>query len=462
MFSEAIYVSRRTLLMDALESGLIFLPGNGESPMNYAGNPYPFRQDSTFLYYFGLDMPGLHALIDLEAGHSWLFGKDPDMHDTVWTGPQPRIRELADRIGADRSGEITELENTLREAFANGRSVHFLPPYRHQTMVWLGRLSGMDPERIGGHASEALIEAVVAQRSVKSPEEILEMDRAVDVTGIMHRAAMQATRPGITEARLAGMMEGIAVGEGGRLSYPAIVSVQGQILHNPYHHNTLQAGQLLLADCGAETPRRYAGDITRTWPVSQSFSSRQRDIYEIVLRSQEAALAALAPGLPYRDVHLLACKVLTEGLQDLGLMTGDVEASVAAGAHALFFPHGLGHLIGLDVHDMENLGEDKVGYDEHLSRSPQFGLRALRLGRDLQPGFTLSVEPGLYFIPELIRQWEQEGRHQNFIRYDKLEPYLNFGGIRIEDLALITADGYRLLGKPIPKAISELEELRAT
>ncbi len=458
MFAPDLYASRRKVLMDDLESGLVLLPANGESPMNYTDNVYPFRQDSTFLYYIGLDRSGLFAILDIDAGKTTLFGDDADIEHLVWTGPQPTVAEMKEKTAAEDARPLSRLEGVIAEARSAGRAMHFLPPYRAETSLQLGTLLEQAPDEL--EASEALIRAVAAQRSVKSPEEVLEMDHAINISGLMHHAAMRATRPGILEARLAGIAEGIAVGEGGRLSYPAIVSIHGQVLHNPYHHNKLEGGRLLLADMGAETARHYAGDITRTWPVNKSFNSRQRDIYSIVLECQEEALQALRPGIAYRDIHLQAARKLTEGLQGLGLMRGDIEESVQAGAHALFFPHGLGHMIGLDVHDMENLGEDFVGYDGKVERSAQFGLRSLRLGKELQPGFTVSVEPGLYFIPELIQHWEKEGRHAAFIAYDKLAAWFDFGGVRIEDIALITPEGSRLVGKPIAKTIEAVEAMR--
>jgi Xaa-Pro aminopeptidase len=288
------------------------------------------------------------------------------------------------------------------------------------------------------------------------------MEKAVTISGQMHIAAMRGAMVGIKEAQLAGIVEGIAIGAGGDLAYPAILTVNGQTLHNHYHGNTLQSGQLILGDFGAETAMHYAGDITRTFPVDKQFTEQQKHIYQLVLQAEMAAIEALKPGVPYRDIHLMAARIMADGLKDLGLMKGDMEAAVAEGAHALFFPHGLGHMLGLDVHDMEDLGEDYVGYTDQIKRSEQFGLRSLRLGRELEAGFVLTVEPGLYFIPELIDQWQAAGKHKDFINYDKVADYRDFSGVRIEDNVLITEDGYRVLGEPIPKTVAEVEALRRT
>ncbi len=462
MFSKETYTSRRRALMERLQEagGLVLLMGNGEVGMNYAANPYPFRQDSTFLYFFGLDRPGLHALIDLDAGTSAVFGTDFTLDDIVWMGPQPTLKELAERCGVSSTGTPEELARQLGEACTQGRTVHYLPPYRAENKIllseWLGRPIG----GLGEGVSEALVRAVVSLRSRKSSEEVAEMERAVEITGRMHIAAMKAAREGKKEAELAGIVEGIAIAAGGRLSYPAILTVNGQTLHNHYHGNTLQKGQLVLGDFGAETAMHYAGDITRTFPVANKFTPLQRDLYQLVLQIENDAIASLRPGLPYKEVHLQAARQLARGLTDLGFMKGNPEDAVEAGAHALFFPHGLGHMIGLDVHDMEDLGEDYVGYSETVQRSSQFGTAYLRLGRELEPGFVLTVEPGLYFIPELMDKWQGDGLHTDFIDYDKVQGLRNFGGIRIEDNVLITEEGHRVLGSPIPKTVEEVEALR--
>ncbi len=440
-----------------MDAGLILLLGNEESPMNYRDNPYPFRQDSSFLYYTGLDRPHLALLLDIDEGHATLFGEEATLDHVVWMGPQPSLLEQADSSGIEHTADYERLPEVLQAALQDGRSIHFLPPYRYEVMVRLHQWIGYPLEGLAEQASRPLIQAVVDQRSYKTEEEVAEMERALTITGRMHVAAMKAARPGIREAQLAGIISGIAQGAGGQLAYPAIVTVNGQTLHNHYHGNQLETGRLVLGDFGAETSRHYAGDITRTFPVDGAFTERQKAVYEIVLQAQLGAIEALKPGVPYLDIHLLSARIIAEGLQQLGLMKGAVEDAVNEGAHALFFPHGLGHMIGLDVHDMEDLGEDLVGYTEGQPRSKQFGLRSLRLARPLESGFVLTVEPGIYFIPELIGQWQTEGRHADFIDYDKVNAFLDFSGVRIEDNVLITEEGYRVLGPPIPKSIEEVE-----
>jgi len=460
MFQSSVYQERRTRLMREAPEGLILLLGNEESPMNYAGNPYPFRQDSSFAYYVGLDQPGMAAVLDPEFQRVILFGEEATTDQIVWMGPIESLKNRAARSGIEEVQPPTELGPTLQRALDQRRTVHYLPPYRADNQIKVHQMLGIPLKQVVDQASESLIRAVVAQRSVKTEAEIREMERAVNITAAMHLAAMEGARPGILEADLLGIVEGVALAGEGYPAYPVILTVNGQFLHNHAHHNTLRSGQLVLGDFGAATSGHYAADITRTFTVDPSFSPRQREIYQIVLDAQQAALSACRPGIAFRDVHLRAAEVITGGLQQLGLMKGDVQESVKQGAHALFFPHGLGHMIGLDVHDMEDLGEQHVGYGEEFNRSPQFGLKALRLARTLQPGFTLTVEPGVYFIPQLIEQWRSERHLEQFIRYDKLESYLDFGGIRIEDNILITNDGHRLLGAPIPKGLEEVETVR--
>ncbi|MEY3050859.1 MAG: hypothetical protein RLY31_644 [Bacteroidota bacterium] len=461
MFSTQTYQSRREALRRQVGSGIILLPGNNEMPMNYRANTYPFRQDSHFLYFFGLDQPHLAGILDTESGEDWLFGDELTMEDIIWTGPQPGLKDRAGKVGVSRVLPYKELPVYLLEAASKGREIHFTPPYRHDTMIFLSRSLGISFDNLKDSASLALIRAIVAQRSVKSEEELAEMDRAVDISGAMHVAVMQAAKPGQQEAALAGIAAGIATGLGGQLAYGIILSVQGQILHNHHYGNTLRPGQLLLGDHGAETALHYAGDLTRTCPVSPAFTTRQKEIYEIVLGAETAAIDGLRPGRTYLDVHLEAARNMAEGLKSLGLMKGDMAEAVSVGAHALFFPHGLGHMIGLDVHDMEDLGEDHVGYSEQVQRSKLFGTAYLRMGRALEPGFTLTVEPGLYFIPELIDLWRSEGKFKDFIAYEILERWRDFGGIRIEDNVVVTDSGARVLGNPVPKTVAAVEALRS-
>lgn len=460
MFQPATYHARRERLQRDLGSGLALFLGNNELGMNYAGNTYHFRQDSNFLYFFGLDQPGLAAVVDVDNDRTILFGDDLSLEDVVWMGAQPRLKTLAEQVGVREVLPLRRLAGYVKKARRAGQAIHFLPPYRHDNMLLLKDMLNIPVARQKASASEAFIRGVVAQRAHKSAEEVAEMERAVNVTGAMHIAAMKNARAGQIEAELAGMVQGMAVSAGGNLSYPVILSVHGQILHNHYHGNVLQPGQMVLGDFGAETALHYAGDITRTFPVDRRFTPKQREIYEIVLDAEVSAIASLRPGIPYRDVHLAAARRISEGLKALGLLQGNLDEAVAQGAHALFFPHGLGHQIGLDVHDMEDLGENYVGYSDTVTRSTQFGTAYLRLARTLEPGFVLTVEPGIYFIPQLIDQWRRQNRFAEFINYAAVAKYRHFGGIRIEDNVLITESGHRVLGDPIPKTVAEVEALR--
>lgn len=460
MFSATTYQSRRDRLKKDLKSGLLLFLGNNEVGMNYAGNTYHFRQDSNFLYFFGIDKPGLAAVIDIDNNREIVFGDDLSLEDVVWMGDMPSMKELAAQVGVREVLPLRRLSGYVKKARRAGQAIHFTPPYRHDNMLLIKDMLNIPLPKIKGAASEVLIRAIVAQRSHKSAEEVAEMERAVNVSGAMHVAAMRAAREGQVEAELAGKVEGIAVAGGGNLSYGIILSVHGQILHNHYHGNILQKGQMVLGDFGAETAMHYAGDITRTFPVAQKFTTRQREIYDIVLGAEVGAIASLRPGITYQQVHLAAARHIAEGLKALGLMQGNLDEAVAQGAHALFFPHGLGHMIGLDVHDMEDLGENYVGYSDAVKRSDQFGTAYLRLARALEPGFVLTVEPGIYFIPQLIDQWRRKKMFAEFINYPALKKYRDFGGIRIEDNVLVTESGHRVLGEPIPKTVQEVEALR--
>lgn len=462
MFAAQTYIARRAGLLSAMDSGLILLTGNGLSPMNYTDNTFRFRQDSNFLYYLGINEPGLMGLLDVDSGQSMLFGKEPTIDDFIWTGPLDSLATLGERAGVDQVLPIDQLEGLLTAAVEAGRPVHFLPPYRPENLVRIHRWLGitLDDARTG--YSVPLIRAVVAQREIKTAEEVREVEKALEITAEMHLMAMLHARPGMTEAEVTGKVHGVAIGQGGDLAYPIILTVDGQNLHNHRHHNILRKGQLLLGDFGAETASVYSGDITRTFPVAQQFTSRQKEIYELVLQAQLAAIDAAQPGVTFKSIHLLVATLLAKGLKDLGIMQGDVEMAVAEGAHALFFPHGLGHPMGIDVHDMEDLGEAYVGYDAHTSRSKQFGLRSLRFGKALQAGHVMTVEPGLYFIPELIDLWQAENKFAAYINYEALAAYRDFGGIRIEDDILITADGNRVLGPAIPKSVAEIERIRSS
>ena len=460
MFSANTYVERREKLKEQVGSGVILLLGNEDSSMNYKDNIYPFRQDSTFLYFFGLNQPRLAAIIDINEGEEIIFGDELTIDDVIWTGPQTSIADQAVQVGVSNTQPFHKISSFINKYRGQHRNIHYLPPYRPENQMKLRSMLEIQLDSIPEHFSRTLVNAVVQQRAIKSEEELEEMEKAVNTTLKMHMTAMYMAKAGMMEADLAGMVKGVAVGGGGKLSYPVILTVNGQTLHNHHYHNELKSGQMVLGDFGAETSMCYAGDITRTFPVDQSFTTRQKEIYNIVLKAEMDCIEALKPGVAYRDVHLQAAKILTQGLKDLGIMKGDVDEAVAEGAHALFFPHGLGHMIGLDVHDMEDLGEDNVGYDDKIKRSSQFGMRSLRLGRELKEGFVLTVEPGIYFIPELIDRWRAENKFTQFLNYDKIETYKDFSGIRIEDDVAITNNGYRILGNPIPKTIEEVEAVR--
>ena len=447
MFSAETYTHRRNKIAAQVKDGFILIMGNEESPKNYKDNIYTFRQDSNFLYCCGIDQPGLYLGIDLSTGKSILFGQEITMDHIVWMGEQPSLRELADRAGIDEVGSLKALENKLSALGSAKTFIHYLPPYRSKNSAllksWLG-INDLQP-------SEKLIKAIINLREYKEEQELAEIEKALALTREMHYYVRDNAKPGMLESELSGIVGGMACTQGGDLAYPVILSVNGQILHNHYHGNTLESGHLILGDFGCETPMHYASDITRTWPVDGKLTARQKAIYQIVGDAHTAGVQALQPGIPYRDVHLIASLVIASGLKDLGLMKGDPAAAVKEGAHALFFPHGLGHMMGLDVHDMEDLGEDRVGYDEKITRSAQFGLNALRLGKALKSGHVLTVEPGIYFIPQLINQWEAKGMHKDFINYEALKAYHDFSGIRLEDNYVITEGGSKLLGPVIDK-----------
>ncbi len=458
MFPKEVYWQRRKLLRDMVGEGVILFPGNEESSMNYKDNTYRFRQDSNFLYFFGIDKPGLYGSCDVDEGEDILYGDDFTMSDIIWMGEQPRVKDLAGKAGAKNSATSEALAADLKRALQAGRQLHIMPPYRGDQIIALSGLLGIACEKVSSYISEELIRAVVKLRSVKDVHEIGEIEKAVEVAGIMHTTAMKMGFPGNYESELAGAIEGIALSHGGGVPFPVILSMNGQILHNHDHGNELEEGRMVVCDAGAETAMCYGSDITRTFPVGGKFSNRQKEIYNIVLKAHTETIRETSPGKTYREVHLMAAKIIAEGLIGLGIMKGDVDEAVAAGAHALFFPHGLGHMLGLDTHDMEGLGEDFVGYTDTIVRSEQFGLAYLRMGKELEKGFVITNEPGIYFIPDLIKQWKADRKLEQFIDYAKAESYLDFGGIRIEDDILITASGSRILGTPIPKTVEEVEE----
>lgn len=449
LFDSKTYTERRRILREKVGSGLILFFGNNNAPCNYPANGYTFRQDSSFLYYFGQERDGLVGIIDADSGQEWLLGDDIDIEDIIWTGFVPSVHDLAAQSGVGSSAPLAQLPIMLSKARGRGQKIHFLPPYRHDHMIQIADLMDMHPLQTRAAASVDLIKAVVSMRSIKSDAEVAEIERAMAIGYKMHTAAMKACRPGVTEKSIGGLMEGIAMAEGAKVSFNSIVSMHGEIFHGDPSLKPLETGRLLLVDAGAETVNNYCSDNTRTMPVSGKFTDRQRDIYSIVCACHDLTIEKARPGLKWMDMHLDVCRLMTDRLKDLGLMKGNTDDAVRAGAHAMFLQHGLGHMMGMDVHDMEGLGQIYVGFDDEVRPSEQFGTDCLRCGRRLQPGFVMTDEPGIYFIPALIDKWKAEKMHTEFINYDKLEEYRDFGGIRIEDDILITEDGCRVLGKDI-------------
>ena len=464
MFSKETYTSRRQTLKELVKDGLILLFGNNESPCNYPNNGYsPFRQDSSFLYYFGLQESGLIGVIDADSGEEWLLGDDVDVEDIVWYGSVPTIGSLAETVGVSNSARRAHIAKLVDDAKKQNRRIHFLPPYRHDIKIDIMDLVGIHPSQQAQAASLDLINAVVKMRSRKSEEEIEELERAAVIGYEMHTKAMRLIRPGRTEKFIAGQIDGTALSYGAHHSFPTIFSQHGEIMHGAPSMNSLESGRLVLCDCGGETINNYCSDNTRTMPVNGKYTQRQKEIYDIVDECHDLALEVSKPGVKYFDVHLAVCRRMTERLKELGLMKGDVDDAVEQGAHAMFLPHGLGHMMGMDVHDMEGLGQTHVGFAEQTRpRLEQFGTNCLRMGRRLEEGFVITDEPGIYFIPALIDDWKAKGHCKDFINYDLLETYKDFGGIRIEDDILITENGCRFIGeKVIPYHTADVERYMA-
>ena len=448
LFDKQTYTERRRLLKERIGSGIILLMGNNDSPANYPNNVYHFRQDSSFLYFFGLHREGLAGIIDVDNNREYLVGDDIDIDDIVWFGSVDSVADMAAQTGIQQTMPMSALPDFLGKAKASGQRIHFLPPYRHDHMIQLMDMLGIHPSRQREAASVELIKAVIDQRAVKSQGEIAEIERACAIGYEMHTTAMKMCREGVTEQEIAGRISGIASSHGCMVSFPSIVTMHGEIMHGYPSPRPLEAGRLLLCDAGAETNENYCSDNTRTTPISGQFTQRQQEIYSIVKDCHDYALTLAAPGVKWWDVHFGVCRMMTDRLKELGLMKGDTEEAVRAGAHAMFMPHGLGHMMGMDVHDMEGLGQTYVGFDDEVRPNlEQFGTCSLRMGRRLQEGFVVTDEPGIYFIPALIDEWRSTGHCAEFLNFDRLETYKDFGGIRIEDDILITKDGCRYLGK---------------
>ena len=459
LFSKSTYVERRNELKKLVGSGLIVLFGNNDSPANYPSNTYKFRQDSSFLYYFGLHRNGLVGVIDVDNDREYLVGDEIDIEDIVWYGSVTSVAEMAEMTGVARTAAMRELPAIVESAKAQGEEVHFLPPYRFDNQIQIMDLLGIHPSQQKAAASLKLIAAVVKMRTTKTEEEIAELERAAEIGYEMHTTAMRLCRPGITEQYIGGMVDGIANAYGCMVSFQTIATQHGEVMHGNPSPAKLEAGRLMLVDAGAETNENYCSDNTRTTPVSGVFTQKQKDIYNIVVECHDHVLEVAKPGVKWWDVHFAVCRIITERLQQLGLMKGDVEESLKAGAHAMFLPHGLGHSMGMDVHDMEGLGQVYVGFDNEVRPSTQFGTNALRFGRRLQKGFVVTDEPGIYFIPALIDDWKKNGTNAQFLNFDKIDEYRDFGGIRIEDDALITDEGCRFIGsKRIPYHVEDVEE----
>ena len=450
MFEKDIYIERRKALKSIMGEGIVLFVGNRLLPMNYKDNTFPFRQDSSFLYFIGIDQPDLIAIIDLDSGEEVLFGDDYALEDIIWVGDQVTLEEKSASSGIGSVRPLKDLEMVLSDAKGKKRNIHYAPVYQSDNKITLSELMGVSLEALNSGFSLELIHAIVKLRSVKEPIEVAEIEKACHTGYLMHLTAMKMAAEGITEQEITGFMEGLAIAGGGMVSYPIILTQRGQVLHNHMHDRVLRDGNLMLVDAGAETAMHYASDFTRTTPVSGSFTAQQKSIYEIVLGANNLATELSKPGVKYLDVHFAVARYMTVQLKALGLMKGDVDEAVKAGAHALFFPHGLGHMMGLDVHDMEDLGQIYVGYDDETRPVDQFGTAYLRLGRKLEEGFVITNEPGLYFIDPLIDKWSSEKNNSEFINFNEVNRYRGFGGIRLEDDLLITSNGAKILGKRLP------------
>ena len=460
MFSKEVYVNRRAELKTLVKEGVIILFGNNESPCNYPGNAYyPFRQDSSFLYYFGQKRDGLVGVIDCDNNKECLIGDDIDIDDIVWFGSVDSVADLAEQVGVAHSAPMKTLQEICDAAKKSNRKIHFLPPYRYDTKIQIMDLLGIHPSKQKEAASLELIMAIVKMRQCKTDIEIAEIEKACHVGYCMHTRAMQLVKPGVTEKYIGGQVDGMAHSLGMHESFATIFTQHGEIMHGNPSFNVLEDGRLALCDAGAENAEFYCSDNTRTMPVNGKFSQRQLEIYSIVEACHDYALTVAKPGVRWYDVHMNVCRLMTDKLKELGLMKGDTEAAVQAGAHAMFMPHGLGHMMGMDVHDMEGLGQQYVGFDEETQPSTIFGTASLRCGKRLQEGFVMTDEPGIYFIPALIDEWRAKKMHMDFLNYNMLETYKDFGGIRLEDDILITKDGCRFLGdERIPYHPKDVEE----
>ncbi|CDA96596.1 putative uncharacterized protein [Bacteroides sp. CAG:709] len=454
MFSKEVYARRRQTLVAKMadsaaegKRGIALFIGNTEAPAQYKDNCYKFRQDSTWLYFFGIDQPLYAAIIDLDNGNETIFANDVEIGDIIWMGPQPSVASVAASVGVEKSAPYTDLNAAVAKVLAEGRPVHFVKPSRYYNTMKIASLLGCGTDEVAGRFSLALTKAIISMRLVKEDCEIEAIDDACNLGYEMHTVARNSIVPGIIEQEIVGKMDGVTLSKGWGVSFPTILTQHGETLHNHLHDKIIEPGKLMVIDAGAESNVHYASDFTRTYPTSGKFTAKQREIYQIVCDCNEFAFSMTRPGISYREVHLKTMHLMLEELRALDIVRGDVQDMVEAGIAGLFMPHGLGHNMGLDVHDMEDYGENYVGYDDDQSRSPQLGLGSLRMARKLVPGNVITDEPGIYFIPALIEKWKSEKTDQGFVNYSKLELYYDFGGIRLEDDVLVTADGARRLGK---------------
>ncbi len=462
MFKPETYIERRKALKRRLMSGVVLFLGNDRIPMNFPANTYRFYQDASFLYYWGIDLPDLAAIMDIDTDRDILFGDDCPVEEIIWTGPQIPLKQLAIQCGANSTEPAGNLMPFLDSAIRKQRPLHFLPQYRTENILKIEQAAKILGHDINRQVSQPLVQAVIEQRLIKSADEIMEIESALEITGELFVQAIRESTPGMFEYQVIGRAEGLALARNSRPAHHFIFTVRGERLHGSDHSCRMKAGDMVIMDGGVESSRHYASDITRSFPVSPHFSGVQKKIYDIVLKANETSIQMIRPGIPFRDIHRHAAAVITEGLQELGLMTGNVQDSVHQGAHALFFPHGLGHPLGLEIHDLESLGEEQVGYDHTVKRSTQFGLSNLRFARSLKEGMVMTVEPGIYFIPELIHSWRDQGICKAFINYDQLDSFMTSGGIRIEDDILVTETGARNLSVKIPKQVTDIEEVKSS
>lgn len=460
IFDKKVFENRRKELNKTMKTGVILLLGNDNSPIDCVAHSYRFRQDSIFSYYTGIDKtPSVSLLIDIDNNTETLFANDYSTEDQMWTGPLPPFSEKAKKTGINDSRSTSELKPIIEKIISSKREIHYPPTCKGEIIIKLSSLLGKPVALINNEASQKLIAAVIKQREFKSPDEIKSIETALDISSKFYKNLFNLTKPGLTENELRGVFASILEAHDSAPSFPTILTKDGHILHNLKHDNTIKENDLLLVDSGALSKDGYCSDITRTFPVSGKFTEKQKAVYNIVLNAQLRAIECMKPEALFKDIHIETCKVIVDGLKNIGIMKGCTKTAVEKGAHALFMPHGLGHMMGMDVHDMEVLGEDNVGYNSEIQRSEQFGLSALRFGRRLKKGHVVTAEPGIYFIPELIKKWKSDNKFTEFINYEKLDEYLDFGGIRIEDDVLVTTDGSKVLGNSIPKTVDAIEKL---